>query len=210
VAWTFVALACAAGARAELPGGAAIEDQIQLVVREREVIALDAAGGFGTREALDRGEAVTSHFARGRVAVAVTERRVLAVAIGSASFQDARLRRGERLLEPPLLGARVAVVLTSVRAIGFDGGSGNLVETSLGPRERVMRRAVGGSVAAVVTDRRALGLSPFAGGWFEAKLALGEGEGTLAATGNFATLTTPSRILTFLAPTGVWQERALR
>lgn len=209
VATVIGCLACVpAPARAELPGGEAIEDQLQLVVRERELIALDALGGFGAREALELGEEVLQRSARGRVGLAVTNRRVLAVAVGSASFQEARLWKGERLRESPLVAGRVALVLTSRRVLGFDGGSGNLVETTLGVREKVRSRAVANAVAAVATDRRVLGLSPFTGGWFEAKLALDEGGGELIATGNLATLTTPSRVLSFLSPSGKWEERA--
>ena len=47
-----------------------------------------------------------------------------------------------------MLGDRVALVLTSRRAIGFDGGSGNLVEYRLGPRERLLTNRVGENVAA--------------------------------------------------------------
>ena len=67
---------------------------------------------------------------------------------------------------PPLLGDRVALVVTEQRVLGFDGGSRNLVERRLGPREQVLRTEVAANVAVVVTDRRALGLSPFAGGFF--------------------------------------------
>ena len=144
---------------------------------------------------------------RGRVGIAVTDRRLLLVGVSSAAWQTARFRHGEQLLEEPMLGDRVVLVLTNRRALGFDGGSRNLVESDLGPRERPLVRAVGANVAIVATARRALGLSPFRGGFFERTLQLNEQLQTAAASGNLATLTTSRRLLTFKAASGQWSER---
>lgn len=191
------------------PGELELEDVLQLLLIDRALLAVDAEGS-DLRLELELGEQVLHYEAQGRVGVAFTDRRILAVAVGSAAWQVERLRIGERLTETPLLGDRVALILTDVRALGFDGGSGNLVEQRFGPREAPTLRAVSSSVAVVVTGRRALGLSPFRGGFFEVDLRPDEARPTLRATGNVATLETPTRLLTFDARSGRWVERDFR
>ncbi len=207
-AWA-LGTAPAAGAELRIPGETPIEDVLQIVVLEREILAVDARGGAETREALRLGETVRGRRSHGEVGLAFTDQRVLAVSAGSAAWQEARYRRGEVLVGEPLLGQRVALVVTSRRVIGFDGGSGNLVEQRLGLRERVVGRAAAANVAVVVTDRRALGVSPFTGGFFEAPLQLEEEVRAVEASGNLATVRTSRRLLTFRAPSGSWSERWL-
>ena len=190
-------------------GAFPLEDRLQLIVQPRSVLAIDGETGGQREESLDLGERVLAQGADGRVAFAITDRRLLAIAAGSGSFQEARFTRGEALAAPAALGDRVALFVTNRRLIGFDGGSGNLVEARLGPRERVERTAIANSVAVAATARRALGLSPFRGGFFEVSLGLDEAELALAATGDIATLTTDQRILTFRAATGDWEERRI-
>jgi len=188
------------------PGETPLADVLQVIVLDREVLAVDGLGGNDIRQPLERGERVLASDARGRVGIVLTDRRVLAVAVRSGSWQDARYRRGEAVPEGAFLGEQVALVVTRQRALGFDGGSGNIVESSLGPREQVLAVDASGAVGVVVTDRRALGISPFAGGFFEAKLQVGEKVESVAATGNFATVHTSRRLLTFQALTGAWVE----
>ena len=190
-------------------GEVPLADVLEIVVLENKILAIDAHGGGQTHVALEIGERVHWTGTQGRVGIVLTDRRLLAIGTGSAAWQVTRYRRNE---EPPpeaLLGERVAVIATSKRALGFDGGSGNLVERSLGPRETVWDEKAGANVAVIVTNRRALGLSPFAGGFFEAKLRLGEALQSLKVRANLATLTTSQRILIFRAPSGSWEERAL-
>ena len=186
-----------------------IADVLEIVVLGREVLAIDARGGGQRSEPLELGETVLSTGARGRVGVVVTDRRLLAVASGSAAWQETRWRRTETPSEDVRIGARIAVASTSTRALGFDGRSGNLVERGLGPRERVQRSAAGDNVAVVLTDRRALGVSAYAGGFFEVDLRLGEAIEELSALANLATLRTSQRILIFRGQWGSWEERTL-
>jgi len=203
-----LSLAFAGSLGAEPDRGAfPLEDRLQLLLQPRSVLAIDGRTGGQREEALDLGERVLAQGVDGRVAFAVTDRRILAIAAGSGSFQEARFARGEALTAPTALGDRVALFVTNRRLIGFDGGSGNLVEVRLGPRERIERTAIANSVAVATTARRALGLSPFRGGFFEVPLGLDEGLVSLDATGDIATLSTPERILTFRASTGGWEER---
>jgi hypothetical protein len=195
--------ASSAGERGAFP----LEDRLQLIVQPRSVLAIDAETGGQREKSLELGERVLAQGTDGRVGYVVTDRRLLAIAVGSGAFQETRFGRGEALATPAALGDRVALFATNRRVIGFDGGSGNLVESRLGPREAVARIAVANSVAVAATARRALGLSPFRGGFFEVELALDERDVSLSATGDLATLTTARRILTFRAATGSWEER---
>jgi len=159
------------------------------------------------RLALD--ETVLWSSSRGAVGVALTTDRVLAVGIESGQWQEARYQRTESAPTSAQLGDRIAVVITSQRAIGFDGGSGNLVEVRLGLKEQVVAVEVGANSAVVVTDRRALGLSPSAGGFFPVKIQLNERLESLVAKSNIATLRTDRRLLIFRSRSGSWEERNL-
>jgi hypothetical protein len=191
------------------PGETPVADVLQIMVLERDLVAIDGLGGSELRQSLELGERVLYTESHGRVGVVLTDRRVLAVAVRSGSWQETRYRRGEPPPEGAFLGEQVALVVTTKRALGFDGGSGNLVEESLGPRERVLAADAAGAVGVIVTDRRVLGVSPFAGGLFERKLRIEESIEAVAASGNFATVRTSRRILTFQALTGAWVETLL-
>jgi len=206
-----LALAVAAGAPAPARARdeAVLAPQLDVLVLPREVVAVDAEGGGQLAERLEIGERVLFARQRGRVGVVATDRRLLAVTTRSGSWQSERYRNGE---SPPLdaeLGDRVALVVTAVRALGFDGKSGNLVEATIGPNETVLHTAVGQNVAVVVTDRRALGVAAATGGFFEAKLRVGERITTVSALSDTVTLHTSKRLLVFRGPTGSWEERRL-
>ena len=150
-----------------------------------------------------RGASSSAHAADiGRASAPATS-----VATRSGAWQETRFRNGEA---PPLdveIGDRVARALLSQRALGFDGGSRNLIESTLGPRERVVDTAVGQNVAVVATDRRALGLSSDRGGFFEVRLRSGEVVESIDAFARHATVSTSQRLLTFRGETASWEER---
>jgi hypothetical protein len=203
------------GLRAQIPGEAPafdeipLEDVLELVVLERELLAIDARGGGQTRLRLRLEERLLWTGSRGKVGVALTDQRALAVATGSAAWQELGWRRRERPPQGALLGDRVALLATGERAIGFDGESGNLVTVELGPGELVLDARAGANAAVLVTDRRALGLSPSRGGFFAAKLGAQEQLASVTAGANLATVTTDRRLLIFRSPTGSWEERRL-
>ena len=192
-------------AREESP----LSPQLDIVVLAREVVAVDAEGGGSLGERLEIGERVLYAKQRGRVGVVVTDRRLLAVTTRSGAWQEARYRSGEAPPSDVALGDRVALVVTPVRAIGFDGKSGNLIEATIGPQERVLDSAVGQNVAALVSDRRALGVSAARGGFFEVRMRVGERIVDLDALSDTVTLQTSKRLLVFRGPTGSWEERRL-
>jgi hypothetical protein len=203
----WVLLAAPAGAEPAV-GEIPLADVLEVLVVDRDVLAIDARGGGQTAARLRLDESVRWKGARGAVGVVITDQRILAAAAGSAAWQEMQYGREETPPEAALLGERVALAVTNVRAVGFDGGSGNLVEYRLGPREQVVGLRVGENVAVVLTDRSALGLSPFVGGFFRAPVDLGDRFESLQAESNLATLTGERRLLVFRATTGTWEERA--
>jgi len=201
-------VAVSAPARAQnVPGEVPLADVLEILVVDRELLAIDAAGGGQTVARLRLNEAVLWKGARGKVGVVITDQRILAVATQSGSWQQTDYRRTELRPESALLGERVALAITSERVLGFNGGSGNLAEVRLGPREQVVVARAGENVGVVVTDRRALGLSPFLGGFFSIPLTLGDQVEAVSAESNLATLTFGRRLLIFRATTGSWEER---
>lgn len=205
-----LALLLATGAPAQQLGEVPLADVLEVLVLDRELLAVDARGGGQRTVRLRLDERVLWSGSRGRVGVVISDQRILAVATGSAAWQEEPRLRDEALPEQALLGDRVALVRTSRRVLGFDGGSGNLVEARLGVREQVRAERAGENAAVIVTDRRALGLSPFAGGFFEAPLDLAERLESVEAAANLATVTTNRRVLVFRAPSGSWEERRRR
>jgi len=203
-------VAVAAGvARAQLvsPDEVPLAEVLDVLLVDRDLLAISARRGGQVSERLQLDESVLWLGARGKVGVAITTQRILAVATGSGSWQETRYLRGERPPLAPTLGDRVALVLTDRRALGVDGGSGNLVEYRLGPKERLLASEVGANVAVFATERSALGLSPLKGGFFPVRLSAAERIESISTGANIATLTTNRRVLIFRTPTGTWEER---
>jgi hypothetical protein len=184
-----------------------LAELIDVLLVDRDVLAVNAARGGQVSERLQLDETVLWLGARGKVGVAITTRRMLGVATNSGAWQEADYLQREQPPYAPVLGDRVALILTSRRALGFDGNSGNFVEYKLGPREHFIASRVGENVAVAITDRVALGLSPLTGGFFRVKIDVGERIESISTGSNIATVTTPRRVLIFRSPSGTWEER---
>jgi hypothetical protein len=141
------------------------------------------------------------------VGVAITDRRVLAIAPRAGGWQEASYERTEGPAHEALLGDRVAVILLENRILGFLGTVGRFVQSRLGPQEDLYDVRVGANVAVFVTNRVAIGLSPEAGGFFSFRLHIKERINDVSARSNLATVQTNRRVLVFRAPTGTWVER---
>jgi hypothetical protein len=178
---------------------------LQIVFEQDLVIAINFQGGSMT-EKLEIGESPHWHATQGAVGIVLTDRRLLAIAANSGAWQEARYGRGERPPNHAMLGDRVALALTSERALGFDGGSGNLVEYRFGPQELPVATNAGANVGVVATDRKLLGLSPFVGGFFTTPLFVRERLETISPTPNLVTVTTDRRFLTFRSDSKIWTE----
>lgn len=186
-----------------------LADLLEIVVLEREVMAIDAEGGGVTTARLRLGEDVLWSTARGKVGLVATDQRILAASTGSSIWAELAYERGEVRPQGAILGDRVALLVTSNRAIGFNGRAGGLVDYRFGPREKLLATGIGENVAVVVTDRYALGLSPQTGGFHERAMQLKERLQSVDTRSNLATITTDRRILIFRGPTASWGERRL-
>ena len=212
-----VGLACALALGAGTPAGAQIrlgadpsqvvlEDTIVVELVGRELVAFDLQGSGQLVERLEAGEEVLRTASRGRVALALTNRRALGATPASSSWRAERYRLSEVPPESAWVSQTLALVVTGERALAFFG-NGNWVEQRLGPREQVQATEVGPTTAVVVTDRRALGLHVERGGFFETELRLGESIESVRALSGVATITTTQRTLVFKGPSGLWVDR---
>jgi hypothetical protein len=189
------------------PDDFSIPDVLQIAITGRDVLALDARSGGQRSTRLGIDEKVLWTGARGRVGVVLTDHRLLAVSTVSASWQEKTWQRAERPPADVVLGARVAVAASDVRAFGFDGGSGRIVEKDLGPREVVWAVNAGDNVGVVVTDRRALAVSAATGGFYPVHIRVSERLEGVSALASVVTLTLNDRLLIFRAFTRTWEER---
>jgi hypothetical protein len=187
-------------------GSVPLNDLLEVTFLGRDVVALDGAGGQVTVR-LNLSESVLWSGSRGTVGVVLTDERLLAVATGSAAWQEERYLRNEVRPVTALLGDRVALITTSQRVLGFSGTTRNVVEYRLTPRQVVRSVHVGENVGVVVTDRSALGLSPQTGDFSETKLQLHEQLESIDTRSTLATVRTNRRLLVFRAPSGTWSER---
>lgn len=180
-------------------------DMIDVVVRRREVIAIDPARSGGTRRAaLHVGEKVLWSGARGRVALVVTDRRLLGITTGNTGWQEVRLKVHESEPRAIAMGDRVLVVLTSLRALGLSAVGGGFTESLIGTTESPREVVAGENVAAVITDRRVVGLSGFFPGFAQTLIGVHEDVEFASTLPNFVSIGTESRMLVFRGTTGAW------
>jgi hypothetical protein len=186
-----------------------LADQIEVVVIDREVVAIDAEGGGDRSAELSLREEVGFHAARGIVGVALTSERALFFS-ANRGWLSLRWLPSERVPERVLLGERVALLATSKRVIGFNAESGIAVDEPLGRNEPVHDLVIGANAGAALTSRRLLGLSLGSARFIEEKIGVSEAVESLDAGANIITATTPRRLLIFRASGATWEERPRR
>jgi hypothetical protein len=187
-----------------------IEDQLEIVVRARELLAVNAFTGGVVSADLERGENVLWTGVRGRVALVVTDRRALGTVPGQSHWAERAFELRESEPQGIVIGERVAMIVTDRRVLGFEGVNGSWSEAFLQRREPVLSVQAGTNVAVAVTRNRVLGEAAAGGGIFQAGLELRENVQAVHAHGSLATVTTALRLLTFRAPEGDWQATDLR
>ena len=200
-------LLVASGALAQGREGAVpLLDLLEIELIDHHAVALYANGGQVSQR-LHLKEQVLWSGSRGIVGVVITNERILAAGTRLASWQEFRYELAESPPGSALLGDRVALLITSKRALGFIANTGELAEYRLSPRERVQSVRVGENVGVVLTDRRVLGLSPLLGGFAAKDLQLREHVESVETKSALATVRTSRRLLVFRSPTGAWSER---
>lgn len=186
-----------------------LPDLLEVVVREDELLSVTGFTGGALPVRLGVREEVLWLGTRGRVAVAITDERVLAASPNSPRWAEVWLRPRESRPAQALLGDRVALIVTDQRAIGFEGVSGALVQTELAPREDVLRAVADTNIGVVVTEQRVLGLAALRGGFFEEDLGVREQVEAVTARASFASVATQHRLLIFRVTDAVWEPRRL-
>ena len=183
-----------------------LQDVVAVELVGRDLYAYDLLGTGTAEIRLEIGEELISAQARGQLAVALTDRRLLAVRGGTSLWQEVRWRVHESRPQRARLGKRVAVVATDKRLLGFDSGSGQWLSIDLGPNEELRETRVGAQTAVLLTDRKAYGLSPERGGFVGIPISIQEKVRSVSAGANSATVSTSWRYLVFRAPAGTWTE----
>ena len=101
-------------ALAQRPDEVPLADLLEVLVLDRQLVAIDARGGGQKATPLRLDERVSWTGARGKVGVALTDQRILAVAVGSATWQEADRRLAATLLSEALLGDRVHAMVANL------------------------------------------------------------------------------------------------
>ena len=100
-----------------------MEEEVYLLVRERELLAFSAVGNrWVTQNLISRERVIESKF-DGHVAVAVTNLRVLGFSALTNRWSEERLEVGE-LVDTVEAEGNVGVAITNLRAFGFRAKTG--------------------------------------------------------------------------------------
>ena len=183
-------------------------DVIAIERDDRDVFAFDAVTGARATERLELDETVVFEASRGRIALLLTDRRVLAIASGGG-FQTQRFGVHETPPEVALVESRIALLATNRRALAFDA-SGSWAEAPLTPSERVEALRAGDAVGLVATNRRLLGAGVGLGGLRDEALGVRESIESVNARSTILSVRTDRRIAVFSGLRGVWTSQRTR
>jgi len=100
-----------------------VEEEVYLLVRERELLGFSAVGNRWVIQNLTSRERVLESTFDGHVAVAVTNLRVLGFSALTNRWSEERLEVGE-LVESVEAEGNVGVAITNLRAFGFSAKTG--------------------------------------------------------------------------------------
>lgn len=103
--------------------GDVVEQEVYLLVRERELLAFSAIGNRWVTQNLISGERVLETKFNGNVAIAVTSLRVLGFSALTNRWREKRLEVGESMVNVEAEG-NVGVVITNLKAFGFSATTG--------------------------------------------------------------------------------------
>ncbi len=103
--------------------GEVIEEEVYLLVRERELMAFSAVGNRWVTKDLISGERVLESKYGGHVAVVVTNLRVLGFSALVDKWDEERLEAGESVVTVEAEG-NVGAAITNLRAYGFGAKAG--------------------------------------------------------------------------------------
>jgi hypothetical protein len=183
-----------------------LPDYVRITALNRTLMALDSINGGIFYERLGPGEELRHHFESGIVGIALTNFRVVGFSAASGSWSSYRFFGDEVPLNDGLrLSSRLALLVTTRKAVLFDSATGSWIQTNLPPFDSALGLHVTENLALVVTQRKVLGYS--AGfcedqrlrvrAWTGLDLRIQEPVVDIAVGDTVATLDTPQRLLVF-------------
>lgn len=181
--------------------------RIDMLVHAGELHAVDGTRVRTLR--LGRREQVLWVGVANRLAVAVTDDRVIAITTQWKEWQIREFGVHESLPSDVLAGDDFVLVVTDDRVLSVSDRGGSFVETQLGAYERVGDVLIAERVGLVLTDRRVIGFSGRLASLVEERVGIHEDFDRVHAAFDFATVATSKRLLVFDAPTGNWQSNQL-
>ena len=103
--------------------GVVVEEEVYLLVRERELFAFSAVGNRWVTQNLISGERVLESKYGGHVAVVVTNLRILGFSALVDQWDEEKLEVGESVVTVKAAG-NVGAAITNLRAFGFGAKTG--------------------------------------------------------------------------------------
>lgn len=181
-------------------------DYIDLQVIGKEIFAARSSGST-TSIRLEGREQITRLEARGRMGIALTDRRLLAVTQHSG-WQERRLHASDGV--PALVvSPNTAVAITRRRILGVAAAGGGIDAVRFKSGEAVIARGAGELASAVVTDRRVLAFVHTGFGRREIELRAGEDFEELRVRDAAITVRTSRRLLVLDPFFGTWRAERL-
>jgi len=189
-----------------------LPDYVRITALNRTLMALDLINGGISYERLGPGEELQAHFESGIVGIALTNFRIVGFGAASGSWSSYRFFGDEVPLNDGLrLSSRLALLVTTRKAVIFDSATGSWIQTTLPPFDSLLGFYVTENLALVVTQRKVLGYSagfcedqrPRVRAWTGLDLRIQEPIVDIAVGDTVATLDTPQRLL-FFNVAGAW------
>jgi hypothetical protein len=189
-----------------------LPDYVRITTLNRTLMALDLINGGISYERLGPGEEFRHHFESGVVGIVLTNFRIVGFSAASGSWASYRFFGNEvPLNDGLLLSSRLALLVTTRKAVLFDSATGSWIQTNLPPFDSPLGFYVTENLALVVTQRKVLGYSvgvcedqrPRVRAWTGLDLRIQEPIVDIAVGDTVATLDTPQRLL-FFNVAGAW------
>ena len=145
---------------------------IGVALTDQRILAATTESGSWSEIKLHRTESAPEDALLGeRVALMVTDERIIGLNGGSGNLVEARLGLRESILVRRI-GENVGAVVSNRRALGLSPFAGGFSEIALGLKERVESVNTNSNLATIVTDRRILIYRSPSGSWEERRLNL--------------------------------------
>jgi hypothetical protein len=188
-----------------------LPDQVRITALNGTLMALNSINGGIAYARLGPGEELRYHVESGIVGIALTNFRIFGFSALLGSWSWYRFFGDEVPLNDGMrLSSRLALLVTTRKALVFDSATGSWIQTKLPPFDSALGFDVTENLALVVTERKVLGYSagpcdqrPRVIGWNGLDLRIKEPILDIAMNESLATLDTPQRLLVF-NPDGAW------